>query len=400
MRINILPTALLKVYINNEFIGFFRAMSDSGSHVNLVRYNAFRCKEKDTKPLHVDLLGISENTVRIRKQVTVYLEPWFGQKNSVRIKTTFMILPKTSQWTPVYPDQHVPCAAINEPLTGPLADPLFWKPDVVPLLLGIEVYAAILEGMAQKVSDNLISQETMFGNMILGRAGKSQHNESAEVIYPKRVHIVDLQEIDNNLQRFWEFEELSLCDKKDLEQEMAEQMFSESHYWDETGRHVVKIPIKPQISELGSSREIALTRFFMLKKRGQRDPEFWQQYVQFMREYESLGHMIEADGPPEPGSMVYYIPHHGIKSGQKFRVVFDGSCLTDKDISLNDAQFIGPKLQRNLHEIIMRFRRHKIAISADISKMYRQIGIVPEQWNLQRIFFRESANQPLKPYPL
>lgn len=131
-----------------------------------------------------------------------------------------------------------------------------------------------------------------------------------------------------------------------------------------------------------------------------REPDFWNQYMEFMSKYERLGHMVEATEDPEPGFMVYYIPHHGIRSGRKFRVVFDGSCLTNKGIPLDDAQFIGPKLQRNLHEIIMRFRRHKIAISADIAKMYRQIGIVPEQWNLQRIFFRKSPSEPLKEYCL
>lgn len=48
----------------------------------------------------------------------------------------------------------------------------------------------------------------------------------------------------------------------------------------------------------------------------------------------------------------------------------------------------------------MRFRRHKFAVSADIIKMYRQIEIVPNQWNLQRIFFRENPNLPLKEYCL
>lgn len=77
-----------------------------------------------------------------------------------------------------------------------------------------------------------------------------------------------------------------------------------------------------------------------------------------MREYEQLGHMIEAKNPPEPDEKCYYIPHHGLISSKKFRVVFDGSCKTTTGISLNEAQLVGPKLQKDLHEIIMRFRRH------------------------------------------
>lgn len=46
----------------------------------------------------------------------------------------------------------------------------------------------------------------------------------------------------------------------------------------------------------------------------------------------------------------------------------------------------------------MCFRKHKIAISADIKMMYRQVKILPEQYNLQRIFWREHKNEPLKEY--
>lgn len=81
-------------------------------------------------------------------------------------------------------------------------------------------------------------------------------------------------------------------------------------------------------------------------------------------------------------------------------MVFDASCKTDKGISLNDAQIVGEKLQNDLHDTLMRFRRHRIAFSADIKMMYRQVKVNPEQWNLQRIFWRENSKEPLKEYNL
>lgn len=67
-------------------------------------------------------------------------------------------------------------------------------------------------------------------------------------------------------------------------------------------------------------------------------------------------------------------------------------------MSLNGAQFVGPKLQRDLSETLMRFRRHRIAISADIKKMFRQVKLAQDQWNLQRIFWRKNKHEPLKEY--
>lgn len=211
-------------------------------------------------------------------------------------------------------------------------------------------------------------------------------------------HTVSLEELDKQMQRFWEFENIEMCTTETAEHRAIKELFDQSHYRDESGRHVVKIPIKPHITEIGSSRSSALKRFFMLEKKAMREPEFWQLYKQFMNEYEQLGHMMEVTKDPEPGSMVYYIPHHGLRQGAKFRVVFDGSCVTDNGISLNDAQFIGPKLQRDLHETLMRFRRHKIAVNADITKMYRQVKIDEKHWNLQRIFYRDHPSLPLKEY--
>ncbi|XP_055309100.1 uncharacterized protein LOC129572990, partial [Sitodiplosis mosellana] len=200
------------------------------------------------------------------------------------------------------------------------------------------------------------------------------------------------------MKKFWEFEDLPLCSSKCDEDEMVEQMFIEGHSRDETGRHTVTIPIKPTVQELGSSREAALRRFFGLEKRFARDPAYRADYVERIKENIAKGYMMEANIHPEPGEMVYYIPHHAVYTSGKFRIVYDASCLTNKGISLNDAQFVGPKLQRNLYETIMRFRRHKVAVSADIKSMYLQVCINPKQWNLQRIFWRESPADPLKEY--
>jgi hypothetical protein len=44
-----------------------------------------------------------------------------------------------------------------------------------------------------------------------------------------------------------------------------------------------------------------------------------------------------------------------------------------------------------LFSIILRFRKHSVAISADIRKMYRQVLVNPKQRDLQRILWRSSS---------
>lgn len=398
IHVHIMPTLLLKVFINGEFIGLHKAMCDTGAQINLVRQKIIRYYASQMSNMRAKLTGIGDSPVSIRKQIRVSFQPWFDDNGNIELDVSLMVLPKASQWCAIFPHQNVPCNVIDKQLDGPMADPLFWQSSDVPILLGIDVWAFIVEGKAYKMSEQLTCQESLMGNLIMGKVGDESQTESTVLVRKKSVYAINYQELDKTMQRFWEFEDLPLCTKRSAEDDLADQLFRENHSREPSGRHVVAIPIKPTVHELGDSREIALRRFLMQEKRFARDSQYKKQYVEFMREMISLDHMVEAVEKPKPGEMVYYIPHHGVCTSGKFRVVLDASCLTKLGISLNSAQFVGGKLQRDLVETIMRFRRHKIAINADIKKMFRQILVIPEQWNLQRVFWRENSNEPLREY--
>jgi hypothetical protein len=51
-----------------------------------------------------------------------------------------------------------------------------------------------------------------------------------------------------------------------------------------------------------------------------------------------------------------------------------------------------------LFSIILRFRKHSVAISADIRKMYRQVLVNPKQRDLQRILWRSSPGEEPSTY--
>ncbi|XP_036345870.1 uncharacterized protein LOC118755131, partial [Rhagoletis pomonella] len=116
-----------------------------------------------------------------------------------------------------------------------------------------------------------------------------------------------------------------------------------------------------------------------------------------MREYEALGHMERVE-PSYPHSNCYYIPHHAVTT--KFRVVFNASAPTSTGVSLNDIQLVGPALQDSLSSILLRFRRFRVAITADIEKMFRQVLVAPEHRDYQRIIWRESPADDIGIYRL
>ncbi|XP_065077067.1 uncharacterized protein LOC135700476 [Ochlerotatus camptorhynchus] len=133
------------------------------------------------------------------------------------------------------------------------------------------------------------------------------------------------------------------------------------------------------------------------------EPQFKEEYHQFIKEYISLGHMrlVEADDENAPA---YYLPHHPVikeaSTTTKVRVVFDASANTSTGFSLNEALCVGPVVQDDLLDIILRFRTFVITLVADIAKLYRQILVHPDDTSFQRILWRFSKLSPVQVYEL
>ncbi|XP_075212764.1 uncharacterized protein LOC142319405 [Lycorma delicatula] len=100
----------------------------------------------------------------------------------------------------------------------------------------------------------------------------------------------------------------------------------------------------------------------------------------------------------------FYLPHHAVfkqnSTTTKLRVVFEGSAKTSTGTSLNDILMAGPTVQQDLFSIMVRFRTHAVAFTADIEKMYRQIKIHPDDCSLQRILWRDSPTDQIQCYEL
>jgi len=88
------------------------------------------------------------------------------------------------------------------------------------------------------------------------------------------------------------------------------------------------------------------------------------------------------------------MPHHHVlrpdHSTTKLRVVFNASFRVNPKLSLNNVLKVGPTIQTDLFSLVLRFRKHIYGITADLSKMYRQIKIHEDQQPLQSIWWRDN----------
>ncbi|XP_055623373.1 uncharacterized protein LOC129766803 [Toxorhynchites rutilus septentrionalis] len=209
--------------------------------------------------------------------------------------------------------------------------------------------------------------------------------------------------IQDQLTKFWELETCRTNSTNSVEESACETIFEQTTCRDTTGRFVVTLPKKPLIIEqLGESRTTAMRRFMGLERRLHANPELRNAYTDFIHEYQLLGHMKEV--AVQTTKTVYYLPHHAVMKPEstttKLRVVFDASCLTTTGVSLNDALMIGPVIQEDLINIIVRFCLHRYAVVADIAKMYRMIRVQPDDGALQRILWRDSPTDDIRTYEL
>ena len=81
----------------------------------------------------------------------------------------------------------------------------------------------------------------------------------------------------------------------------------------------------------------------------------------------------------------------------KLRVVFDASARTTSGHS-NETLMTDPTLYPPLTDILMRFRTFPVAISGDVSKMYRAIELSPEDRDYHSFVWRADKSSPAQDF--
>lgn len=287
-------------------------------------------------------------------------------------------------------------AAIRKLTSGLyLADPSFDTPSPVDLLIGADVLGRLLSSETRVLQpDGLVAVATKLGYVVMGPV------MPAVVPFESDTVLVG-SALSDLLQKFWEVEEPPSARRVDPDEEECEMFYQNNTGRLRSGRFVTRLPFRANRPPLGSSRSAAETRLMSMERRMKRDPVFREKYVEFMREYESLGHM-SVSGVDWQREDHCFLPHHAVLRTPtgKIRVVFDGSAPTSNGMSLNQCLHSGPKLNRDVSDILTSFRIHQVVFVADIRMMFRQTVIHPDDRRYQLILWRESPNEPIKVYEL
>lgn len=211
----------------------------------------------------------------------------------------------------------------------------------------------------------------------------------------------DTSECDVLLKKFWDIEHVkSIGDDEILSVEDKEAVkIVEASMRYNNGRYEVAVPWKSDPGELPNNYNMAYRRLENTEKRLIKDTNVGNDYVQIIDKYVEKGYIRKVTVEEESKSGKWYLPHFPVirpdKETSKTRIVFDASAKYE-NISLNSVIHQGPKLQKDLFDVLLRFRKNPVALVCDIAEMYLRINIAPQDRPFHRFLWRsmESNRKP------
>jgi Pao retrotransposon peptidase/Putative peptidase (DUF1758) len=368
-----------------------RLVLDSGSQVNLI-----------SKEL-VNRMGdkaITKGTLPM-----IELNGLWGGRNVITDSVTITIKSRTSNFQRViqaYIVEHIlDLTPPQEPQIAHsfhdnnLADPQWFKPGEIELLIGGRDFAATLGPATPFPSaDEPNALLTHLGWVIFdGQSMKEwrPHVKCALTTVTEDTSFC----LKGTSARFWAVELIKEGTPLTADERFAEDHFCKNTAWTPGSRITVRMPLRGPTERIARTRALAYHRLCGVERKHNSDSRTWERYQAFIKEYLDLGHAeILPRNAPNDGA--YHIPHHCVvreaSTSTKLRVVFDANARTKDSLSLNQLQAVGRINQAPLADILIRFRCFRIGLTSDISKMFRCIDVARDQADMQRILWRFNSD--------
>ncbi|XP_064475231.1 uncharacterized protein LOC135389144 [Ornithodoros turicata] len=246
----------------------------------------------------------------------------------------------------------------------------------ISILIGTDWYWRLVQDDIRRINDDLVCVPTELGWFVHGVVNDTMNSQAQEQAVMLCVRQGLQRQFINNI---WGPE-----DEADYDDKTAGEVLNRfnSTVRNVNGRYEVRLPWKDDI-DLGTNERNARKRLKGLTDRLLRTPDLLKTYDDAIRKYlidgvaekvpENEYNHDQVDRP------VYYLPHHAVirtdRITTKCRIVFDASAHETQEISLNENLHIGPNMNPNVSVLLLRFRLHAVAFTADIEKAFLQILI-------------------------
>ncbi|XP_028413524.1 uncharacterized protein LOC114536361 [Dendronephthya gigantea] len=274
--------------------------------------------------------------------------------------------------------------------------------DSIDVLIGSDHYWDLVEGDTVRGEFGPVAIDSKFGWLLSGPTNNDSFNEICTT------NLVILGSSDNQsettqdplvdmLRKFWETESIGI--KGDPEPKEFIESFNESVHFNGK-RYQVELPWKQDCPSIPSDYQLCENRLRSLHRKMLQQPELLQEYDQIIQQQIQDG--IVEKVPDEEieitnDESVNYLPHHGVirrdRETTKLRIVYDGSAKPpDREYSLNDCLETGPNFIPQLFDTLVKFRWHRIGLTADIEKAFLMVAINDLDKDMLRFLWLKEPN--------
>ena len=270
--------------------------------------------------------------------------------------------------------------------------------DSIDILVGMDQHWTVVQQrhLPKPGPRGLAAVHTVFGWVIQGAmAAWKDRRFAANMAMVGTVHDTPLEQLEFDLREFWALEHLGILAEEEEDPRFLLD-YEEGISRSPTGRYRAPLPYKNCWKRLKDNKPVAKQRLASLMTQFARNPADLAAYHEQFQGYIKDGFIKKAD-PEYKGRMVY-LPHRDIRrpeaASTKVRPVFDGSSHQKGSPSLNQVLEVGPNLNPELLQVLIRFRMYQVAWTADITKAFLQIELDQEDSQVIRFLWYEDPAKP------
>ncbi len=401
---------MLRCYVENPATGEdveIRILIDGGSEVNAIRTDV------------ANMINLKGSKVDVRFEVLGGTQQVFNNQRKVdfRLKS---ILDNTR--TPVMEAVTVP--TITAPINKIDVDPKDYKhlrnlqfTEIYPvqdqvridILIGEPLATYLIDGAPIKGSsmEEPTAIKTVLGYTLAGSQPTTSVQSKTSVRYTAL-------RIANFTEEYTALKQISEADHvPDLpgipedwtlgEAEAVAELLKNSYHYhipdSKFGKWWAGLPINnhvPWIKEDNRRRAIAVCRSMDSKMSEEKYEEKTKAYEQFFEN--RFAEFVPTEEIEKSDFQIRYHDSFPVWENRntKCRIVFNPSSEDSEKNSLNKCLWPGPMLLPEMLSLLIRFRKHKIALTTDISRMFLRVGVIKQHRDLLRFVFTRRKNGPIQ----
>ena len=251
----------------------------------------------------------------------------------------------------------------------------------IDVLIGADYYWDIVEGeIKRENNERLIALKSKLGWLLSGPLTAKRPVAVSVNLASTHVLKVDIalqdETLGDKINEFWSLDSIGICDK---ESSIYEECIDKIEFVN--NRYEVNLPFKNENPILEDNYNLCLKRLKILKRKLDPNKRLLVEYDNIIKNQFHEGIIEKVTSPPLVGNTTY-LPHRPViredKASTKVRIVYDASAK-NKGPSLNESLYKGPCLTPLLFDVLLRFRAHDIALTADIEKAYLQISVTESE---------------------